>query len=70
MQVMPCGNSHIFHPPCLAPWLENNNSCPNCRHELPTDDQKYENRKERERVEEGDRRGAANAVSHQDFLYI
>ena len=40
------------------------------RHELPTDDHKYEARKERERRDAEDARGAANAVSHNEFLYI
>lgn len=31
VQVMPCSAGHIFHPPCLAPWLEQHNSCPTCR---------------------------------------
>ena len=30
---MPCG--HIYHPDCLKPWLEGNNTCPVCRFELP-----------------------------------
>ena len=38
------------------------------RHELPTDDQQYERRKEREREEAEERRGAENAVSHNEFL--
>jgi hypothetical protein len=29
VNIMPC--KHVFHPPCLAPWLAEHNSCPICR---------------------------------------
>lgn len=67
-KVLPC--RHCYHPPCLAPWLAAHNSCPLCRHELPTDDARYEARKEREREQAEEARGAANALSHNEFAYI
>ena len=36
---------------------------------LPTDDHAYEARKEREAELEEERRGAAAALSHKEFLY-
>ena len=68
--VMPCHENHVFHPEeCLKPWLRQHNSCPCCRFELPTDDAHYESRKEREAKEKEERKGAANALSHNEFLY-
>ena len=45
--LMPC--NHHFHNDCLIPWLNERNSCPICRYELPTDDEDFEKRK-RERL--------------------
>jgi len=33
---MPCSVRHVFHQTCLLTWLDSRNSCPVCRHLLPT----------------------------------
>eukprot|EP00667_Euglena_gracilis_P016353 EG_transcript_17100 len=36
-QRMPC--NHLFHYDCLLSWLERHNTCPLCRHRLPSERQ-------------------------------
>jgi len=51
LKKMPC--KHSFHSACIMAWLAKTNSCPLCRHELPTDNQYYEAyRKEKIRAKE------------------
>jgi hypothetical protein len=36
VSVMPCSRRHEFHGECITKWLGRSNTCPLCRHELPT----------------------------------
>ena len=70
VRLMPCSDAHAFHVPCLAPWLAQHNSCPVCRHELPTDDWRYNERRERAAADAEDAKGAANALRGGEFIWL
>ncbi|XP_073122958.1 probable E3 ubiquitin-protein ligase RHC2A [Henckelia pumila] len=56
---MPC--NHLYHQDCILPWLSLKNSCPVCRHELPTDNENVSINHDAAEVNRG-----ANEVANDD----
>lgn len=54
----------------ILSFQDEHNSCPICRHEMPTDDHEYERQKERDREAEEERKGAENALRGGEFMYL
>ena len=62
MKLPDCG--HIFHESCAMAWLKQQNTCPYCRHEYPTEDPTYdEERRRRERQRQNETPGIGGGSS-------